>query len=92
MQPKIDFISLYFNTIDKRKIKPSNVGEEFTSFFLEEFLKEAMEPILEEKTFTQKMYWEQFITIVSEALASKDPLKLKGQFEKYLKKYEDNST
>ncbi len=37
------------------------------------------------------MYWEQFITTVSEALASKNPLKLNGQFEKYLKKYEDTS-
>jgi len=83
---KIDFISLYFNSIDRTKIKPSDVGREFTSFLLEEFLKESFKPFLEKKNFAQRVYWEQFITTVSEALSTKDPLKLEKAFEKYLSK------
>jgi len=79
---RVDFISLYFNSIDRTKIKPSDVGREFTSFLLEEFLKESFKPILENKNFTQRMYWEQFLTTVSEALSTKDPLKLEEEFKK----------
>ncbi len=89
---KVEFISLYFNTLDKRKLKKADIGKEFTSFLLEEFLKEAFTPILEEKSFAQRMYWEQFITTISERLASKDPLKLEEIFQKYLKAYEDFAT
>ena len=80
---RVEFFSLFFNRFDKRNLKPKEVAQEFESFLLEEFLKVGMEPLLEEKSFTQKMYWEQFITTVAEKLSERDPLK----FEKMLKAY-----
>ncbi|HIC09256.1 MAG TPA: hypothetical protein EYO62_04320 [Aquificales bacterium] len=80
---RVEFFSLFFNRFDKRNLKPKEVAQEFESFLLEEFLKVGMEPLLEGKSFTQKMYWEQFITTVAEKLSERDPLK----FEKMLKAY-----
>ena len=89
---KVDLISLYFNKLDRTKIKKSTIGKEFEFLLLEEFFKEAFKPVLENKSFAQRMYWEQFIITVSEILATKDPLKLEKTFENYLKRYEDTSS
>ena len=82
---RIEYISLFFNRIDKSKITPAKAVEEFESFLLEEFLKEGMEPFLEEKSFTQRLYWEQFLTTVAEKLSERDPLKFKEALKAYLK-------
>jgi len=80
---KVEIFSLFFNQLDRKQLKPKEAVEEFESFFLEEILKTGIEPMLENKSFTQKMYWSQFITTVAEKMAERDPL----QFEKMLKAY-----
>ncbi len=80
---RVEIFSLIFNRVDKRKMTPREVAQEFESFLLEEFLKEGIEPLLEDKSFTQRIYWEQFITTVAEKLSERDPLR----FEKALKSY-----
>jgi hypothetical protein len=82
---RIDIVSLSFNRIDKTKITKKGIAKEFESFLLEEFLKEAFKPILEGKSFTQKMYWDTFLTTLSEKIADEDPLKFKKMFSAYLK-------
>ena len=82
---RVEIFSLTFNRVDKTKMKPKEVAQEFESFLLEEFLKEGIEPLLEEKTFTQRMYWEQFITTVAEKLSERDPLKFEKMLKAYLK-------
>ncbi|HID79147.1 MAG TPA: hypothetical protein EYH48_04970 [Aquifex aeolicus] len=82
---RIEVVSLFFNQIDKTKMSPTKAAEEFESFLLEEFLKEGMKPILEEKSFTQRIYWEQFLITVAEKLSEKEPLKFKKALKAYLK-------
>ncbi|RTZ59735.1 MAG: hypothetical protein DSZ31_03360 [Gammaproteobacteria bacterium] len=82
---RIEVVSLFFNRIDKTKISPSKAVEEFESLLLEAFLKEGMKPFLEEKSFTQRLYWEQFLTTVAEKLSERDPLKFKEALKAYLK-------
>ena len=81
---RVEIFSLTFNRVDKTKMKPKEVAQEFESFLLEEFLKTAIKPLVEEKSFTQKMYWEQFITTVAEKLSERDPLKFEKLFKTYL--------
>jgi len=85
---RIDLVSLDFNRIDKTKITKKGVAKEFESFLLEEFLKEAFKPLLEDKSFTQKMYWDTFLTTLSEKIADADPLKFQKMFSAYLKNKE----
>lgn len=82
---KVEIVSLFFNRLDKRNIKPKQVAQEFESFLLEEYLKTAFKPILEDKSFTQKMYWQQYITTLAEKMSEKDPLKFEKVFQAYLK-------
>jgi hypothetical protein len=83
---KIDIVSLSFNRIDKTKITKKGIVKEFESFLLEEFLKEAFKPILEGKSFTQKMYWDTFLTTLSEKITDEDPLKFQKMFSAYFGK------
>ena len=80
---RVEIFSLAFNRLDKTQLTPKEVAQEFESFLIEEFLKEGIEPLLEGKSFTRRIYWEQFITTVAEKLSERDPLK----FEKMLKAY-----
>ena len=82
---KVEIFSLFFNRMDKRSLKPKQIAQEFESLLLEEYLKTGIEPLMENKSFTQKMYWEQFITTVAEKMAERDPLKFEKVFQAYLK-------
>jgi len=82
---KVEIFSLIFNRLDRKGVKPKEIAQEFESLLLEEYLKTGMEPLIENKSFTQKMYWEQFITTISEKLAERDPLKFEKLFAAYLK-------
>ena len=81
---RVEIFSLFFNRSDERNLKPKEAIQEFESLLLEEFLKVGMEPLLEGKSFTHRMYWEQFITTVAEKLSERDPLKFEKMFKAYI--------
>ncbi|NPA13997.1 MAG: hypothetical protein GXN97_02275 [Aquificae bacterium] len=88
---EIKALPLFFNRLDVRNTNPDLVSREFEALLLEQFLKVGMEPFLENKSFTTQMYWEQFISVVADEMAKKDPLKLNQIFENQLKAYKENT-
>jgi Rod binding domain-containing protein len=64
--------------------KPEEVATEFESLLWEEYLKTAYKPLLEEKSFTQRMYWETFLETLAEVMAKKDDSYLKKALISYL--------
>lgn len=52
------------------KNKPKEVAKELEAIFLKEILKEAFKPMLSEKGFTTRLYYDAFLDGVSEKLAS----------------------
>jgi len=52
------------------KKKPEEVAKEFEAIFIKEILKEAFKPMLKNKDFTTRMYYDSFLEGVSEKLAS----------------------
>jgi hypothetical protein len=77
--------SLSFNRLDKTKLKPNEVAKEFKALLFEEYLKTALKPITEEKTFSQKMYWEMFAEILADEVAQNTDTPLDKVIEEYLK-------
>ena len=52
------------------KKKPEELAKEFEAILLKEVLKEAFRPLTENKSFSTRIYYDQFIESVSETLAS----------------------
>ena len=52
------------------KKKPEELAKEFEATLLKEVLKEAFRPLTENKSFSTRIYYDQFIESVSETLAS----------------------
>jgi Rod binding domain-containing protein len=78
-------VSLSFNRLDKTKLKPNEVAKEFKALLFEEYLKTALKPITEEKTFSQKMYWDMFAEILADEVAQNTDTPLDKVIEEYLK-------
>ncbi len=70
MEPKkIDYLinSLgYQETLKKDK---KEAAKEFEAILIKEFLKEAFKPILENKSFQSKLYYDTFLENISKKLA-----------------------
>ncbi|WP_461831948.1 hypothetical protein [Aquifex sp.] len=49
---------------------PKELSKELEAIFIKELLKEAFKPMLSEKSFTTRMYYDAFLEGVSEKLAS----------------------
>ena len=52
------------------KKKPEELAKEFEAILLKEVLKEAFRPLTKNKSFSTRIYYDQFIESVSETLAS----------------------
>jgi len=78
-------VPLSFNRLDKTKLKPDEVAKEFKALLLEEYVRTAFKPITEDKSFTQKMYWDMFAQILSDYVAQNTETPLDKAIEEYLK-------
>ena len=67
---RIEFSLPSLNYRELVKKKPEELAKELESIFLKEILKEAFKPLTEDKSFSTKIYYDQFIESVSETLAS----------------------
>lgn len=50
--------------------KPEELAKEFEAILLKEILKEAFRPLTENKSFSTRIYYDEFIESVSKTLAS----------------------
>jgi len=50
--------------------KPEELAKEFEAILLKEILKEAFRPLTENKSFSTRIYYDEFIESVGETLAS----------------------
>ncbi|SHK56789.1 rod-binding protein [Thermocrinis minervae] len=66
---KIDFILPSSNYLDTVKRDKKELAKEFEAILLKEFLKEGLKPVLENKSFQERMYYDSFIDSLSRKLA-----------------------
>jgi len=71
------------------KNKPEEVARELEAIFLKEILKEAFKPMLSEKSFTTRLYYDAFLEGVSEKLASAGGVGIAKFLLEYYFKYEE---
>ena len=67
---RVEFFLPSLSYRDLVRRKPEEVARELEAFFLKEILKEGFKPLTENKSFTARMYYDQFLESVSETLAS----------------------
>ncbi len=67
---RIEFSPPSLNYRELVKKNPEELAKEFEAILLKEVLKEAFRPLTENKSFSTRVYYDQFIERVSETLAS----------------------
>ncbi len=70
MLPKqIHYLVNSFGYQDTLKKDKKELAKEFEAILIKEFLKEAFKPILENKSFQSKLYYDTFLENISKKLA-----------------------
>jgi Rod binding domain-containing protein len=64
--------------------KVDKVASQFESFLWQELLKSSLEPIIENKSFSQQIYWSNLISVLAQIMAEKDQSALKEEIVKFL--------
>ncbi|WP_461830199.1 hypothetical protein [Aquifex sp.] len=67
---KIEFSPPSLSYRELIKKEPEELAKEFEAILLKEVLKEAFKPLTENKSFSTRIYYDQFIESVSKTLAS----------------------
>ncbi len=57
------------NLMHGKKAKPEDVAKEFEAILLKEVLKEAFRPLLKDKSFQERMYYDTFLEGISRKVA-----------------------